>query len=60
MDTVAETIRHEVMSSGRVTFYLRGPEDVPGAVELFRLKYHRITTRSGHPHTVSGATELGE
>src|SRR5262249_26129610 len=48
-------IRRELVASGRawphhvlpdtgwVSYYIRGPADVPGAIELFRLNYDRLT-----------------
>jgi hypothetical protein len=34
---------HILPDSGWVSYYLRQPEDVPGAIALFRLSYERLT-----------------
>ena len=39
---------HHVMpETGWVSYRIRGEEDVPGALELFRLNYERLTARKG-------------
>src|SRR3954453_365925 len=35
-------LHHILPDTGWVSYYIRGPEDVPGAVELFRLNYERL------------------
>jgi hypothetical protein len=35
---------HVLPDSGWVSFYIRGPDDVPGVLELFRMNYERLTT----------------
>ena len=35
---------HVLPDSGWVSFYIRGPEDVPAVLELFRMNYDRLTT----------------
>jgi Family of unknown function (DUF5519) len=35
---------HVLPDSGWVSFYIRGQEDVPKVLELFRLNYERLTT----------------
>jgi hypothetical protein len=35
---------HVLPDSGWVSFYIRGQEDVPRVLELFRLNYERLTT----------------
>jgi hypothetical protein len=39
--------RHHVLpDSGWVSYWIRGPEDVPRVIELFRLNYERIPQRA--------------
>ena len=35
---------HVLPDSGWVSFYIRGQEDVPKVLELFRMNYDRLTT----------------
>jgi hypothetical protein len=35
---------HVLPDTGWVSYYIRGPEDVPGAIELFRLNYERLVS----------------
>jgi Luciferase len=35
---------HVLPDSGWVSFSIRGPEDVPAVLELFRMNYDRLTT----------------
>jgi hypothetical protein len=35
---------HVLPDSGWVSFYIRGPDDVPKVLELFRINYDRLTT----------------
>lgn len=37
------SVHHVLPDSGWVSYYLRQPEDVPGAIALFRLNYERLT-----------------
>lgn len=37
---------HVLPDSGWVSYRIHGPEDVPGAIALFRLNYERITAGS--------------
>jgi hypothetical protein len=37
------SLHHILPDSGWVSYYLRRPEDVPGAIALFRLNYERLT-----------------
>jgi hypothetical protein len=41
-------LHHILPETGWVTFYIRGAEDVPAVVELFRLNYERLTSRRQH------------
>jgi len=41
---------HVLPDSGWVSFYIRGPDDVPKVLELFRMNYERLTT-SRKPET---------
>lgn len=36
---------HILPESGWVSFWIRGPEDVPAVVALFRLQYERLVSR---------------
>jgi Family of unknown function (DUF5519) len=45
---------HVLPESGWVSYYLRQPEDVPGAIALFRLNYERLI---GGREPVPPATE---
>ena len=48
--------RHHVLpDSGWVSYRIRGPEDVAGAVELFRMGYERAVAAS-RPRSERGAT----
>ena len=38
---------HPVGFPDVVSYYVREPEDVPGAVELFRMNYERLPAREG-------------
>lgn len=40
---------HILPASGWVSYELRLPEDVPGAIALFRLNYERLTATPAHP-----------
>lgn len=35
------SLHHVLPQTGWVTYYIRGPESVPGLIELFRLNYER-------------------
>src|SRR6266478_5580309 len=35
------SLHHILPQTGWVTYYIRGPESVPGLIELFRLNYER-------------------
>ena len=39
---------HVLPDSGWVSFYIRGPDDVPKVLELFRMNYARLTTSRKH------------
>jgi Family of unknown function (DUF5519) len=43
------SLHHILPETGWVSYYIRGPESVPGLVELFRLNYERYS-RAGRPH----------
>ena len=38
------SLHHVLPDSGWVSFYIRGLEDVPAVLELFRMNYERLTT----------------
>jgi Family of unknown function (DUF5519) len=38
---------HRAGFAGVVSYRIRGPEDVPGAVELLRMNYERLRAREG-------------
>lgn len=38
-------LHHVFPKTGWTSYYIRGEEDVPGAVELFRLNYERLRAR---------------
>ena len=38
-------LHHVLPRTGGVSYPIRGEEDVPGALELFRLNYERLTAR---------------
>lgn len=38
-------LHHILPETGWVSFYLRGSEDIPAVLELFRLNYERLTAR---------------
>jgi hypothetical protein len=38
-------LHHVLPQTGWVSYPIRGPEDVEGALELFRLNYERLTAR---------------
>jgi hypothetical protein len=40
-------VHHVLPQTGWVSYYLRGQEDVAGALELFRKNYDRLTARRG-------------
>ena len=40
-------VHHVFPQTGWVSYYLRGQEDVAGALELFRKNYYRLTARKG-------------
>jgi hypothetical protein len=40
-------LHHVLPQTGWVSYYLRGEEDIAGALELFRKNYERLTTRRG-------------
>jgi hypothetical protein len=40
-------IHHVLPQTGWVSYYLRGEEDVDGALDLFRKNYERLTARRG-------------
>ncbi len=47
-DLVAEgkaRLHHVLPRTGWVSYPIRGEEDVPGALELFRINYERLTAR---------------
>lgn len=37
------SLHHIVPDTGAVSYYIHGIQDVPGAIELFRLNYERLT-----------------
>jgi hypothetical protein len=37
---------HVLPDTGWVSYYIRGVEDIPAVLELFRLNYDRLTSRS--------------
>ncbi len=39
-------LHHVLPQTGWVSYPIRGPEDVEGALELFRLNYERLTARN--------------
>lgn len=45
---------HVLPDSGWVTFRIRGPEDVPAVVALFRLQYDRMSARRERAVQASG------
>jgi len=40
-------VHHVLPQTGRVSYRIRQPEDVEGALELFRKNYARLTARKG-------------
>jgi hypothetical protein len=40
-------LHHVLPQTGWVSYYLRGEEDVAGALDLFRQNYDRLTARTG-------------
>lgn len=40
-------VHHVLPQTGWVSYYLRGQEDVAGALDLFRKNYDRLTARKG-------------
>lgn len=38
-------LHHMLPDTGWVTFYIRGVEDIPAVLELFRLNYDRLSAR---------------
>jgi len=38
---------HVLPQTGWVSYYLRGEEDITGALDLFRKNYDRLTARKG-------------
>ena len=40
-------LHHVLPQTGWVSYYLRGEEDVDGALDLFRKNYERLTARKG-------------
>lgn len=49
------SLHHILPASGWVSYYMRQPEDVPGAIALFRLNYERLTARP--PRAAAPVTE---
>ncbi len=58
-------VHDELISDGRaephrygylavVSYYIREPEDVPGAVELFRMNYDRVLSRNSYSADLAG------
>jgi hypothetical protein len=46
---------HFIPQSGWITYYIDGPADVPGLIELFRMQYERMTS-IGSKKNASGAS----
>jgi hypothetical protein len=40
-------VHHVLPQTGWISYRIRGPEDVEGALELFRKNYERLTARKG-------------
>ena len=49
-------LHHVLPQTGWVSYPIRGEEDVPGALELFRLNYERLTARRGGKATEGTGT----
>lgn len=47
---------HILPESGWVSFWIRGPEDVPAVIALFRMPYDRLVTAGGGAGCVAGRT----
>jgi Family of unknown function (DUF5519) len=43
------SLHHILPQTGWVSYYIRGPEDVPGLIELFRLNYERYNRPAASP-----------
>jgi hypothetical protein len=37
------SLHHVLPDTGWVSYYIHGPDDVPGALQLFRMNYERLT-----------------
>ena len=45
------SLHHILPQTGWVSYYIRGPESVPGLIELFRLNYKRYSRSVASPQT---------
>jgi len=45
------SLHHILPQTGWVSYYIRGPEGVPGLIELFRLNYERYNRPAASPRT---------
>jgi Family of unknown function (DUF5519) len=43
------SLHHVLPQTGWVSYYIRGPESVPGLIELFRLNYERYNRPAASP-----------
>ncbi len=43
------SLHHILPQTGWVSYYIRGPESVPGLIELFRLNYERYNRPAASP-----------
>jgi Family of unknown function (DUF5519) len=48
------SLHHILPQTGWVTYYIRGPESVPGLIDLFRLNYERYNRPADSPQTKQG------
>src|SRR6476469_4365671 len=51
---------HILPDTGWVSYYMRSPDDVAGAIALFRLNYDRLTRRSAASPGAEGASATAE
>ena len=45
------SLHHILPQTGWVSYYIQGPESVPGLIELFRLNYERYIHSAASPQT---------
>jgi hypothetical protein len=43
------SLHHVLPQTGWVSYYIRGPESIPGLIELFRLNYERYNRPAASP-----------